>query len=111
MPKNELLGVVIEGGAKYTVWACGRSGTSSGTEGQIELSTNLLEPPHKIPLVNIYWSVPWGSSANRLEKSRQNEEWLVDLPPISQDGAIGEVTVRFQKVSRLRVISRALMYV
>ncbi|KAF2135585.1 uncharacterized protein K452DRAFT_322971 [Aplosporella prunicola CBS 121167] len=86
--------ITIPAGSQATIYACGRSDASSGTEGKIDL----YEDNQKI--CTIYWDCPWGSKTNnfQIQDRNSNAGYMVSVGDWSRDsGAIGNVDVEVAK--------------
>ncbi|KAF5682795.1 aegerolysin Aa-Pri1 [Fusarium denticulatum] len=86
IPPSALEGVSIPIGGQYTFNSCGRNGTSSGTEGHVYLAVAGTQ------IVDIYWSVPWGSSSNIFTPTVTSGPYYANIVgTVPQDGPIGNI--------------------
>ena len=90
---GDIIGTEIKSKQSYTVYSCGRKNSPSGTEGTATVSDKKNQGNR---IADIYWDCPY-SGRNKLEKRKANKDWLVDVPAVLPDGAIGHVTVKFRK--------------
>ena len=92
---NTVIGTEIKPGKSYTIYSCGKEGSSDGTEGKVSIA-ELKEDGNNFAA--IYWKDPWGSDSNYLEAQNKLEPWLVDVPGVRR-AAIGHVVVKTIKSS------------
>ena len=90
---GDVIGTEIKSKESYTIYSCGRENSPSGTEGTVTVSDK-QEDGNRI--ADIYWDCPY-TGRNKLEKRKANKHWLVDVPTVLPDGAIGHVAVKFRK--------------
>lgn len=77
-------------GGDASIAACGRENASSGTEGSIDIYDG------DVRVCNVYWDCPW-AGRNRFVPRNKNGRYVVDHTDVSDDGPIGEVTVKVVK--------------
>lgn len=72
--------------------SCGRSDSSSGTEGSYDIYDGDAKVCH------IYWSCPWGSQTNTFTVSEVDDNYMVQATDQNMDsGAIGTVNIKVAK--------------
>ncbi|KAK3361543.1 pleurotolysin A [Lasiosphaeria ovina] len=74
---------------KIEIASCGRSGASSGTEGNYDIYNGDTRVCH------IYWDCPWGKKANTFTVSNVNDNFVVQATGQNpSSGASGTVTIK-----------------
>lgn len=86
-----VIGTEILPQGSYALNSCGPENSPSGTTGTVTLST---QPEGGQVVAVIYWNCPWGG-ANELMTQEVGGTWIVNVPPVPPQGAIGNVTVTF----------------
>jgi hypothetical protein len=87
-------GKVVSSGSTFTICACGRENSASGTEGSFDLYVGDLH------VGSYYWNCPWGSATNTSTWTKDNGNFLVELDPAGNlnSGALGNVGIEvYQK--------------
>jgi hypothetical protein len=88
-------GTIIEAGNSYTINACGRSDSASGTEGSIDLYDG------KVHVGNYYWSCPWSSVySNKSTWSSASNNHIAQVTGgnVDNSGSLGNITIKVVKV-------------
>lgn len=92
-------GMEILDGFSYTIYACGRSDSASGTEGTVEILDE-FEPE---PVCKIHWDSPFGNSPNVLDVADRNErvKYHISVSDHNQscNGALGNVTATITRIN------------
>ncbi|KAF8446903.1 aegerolysin type hemolysin [Terfezia claveryi] len=92
IPISAVVGKGIRAQESFTIWSCGQANATSGTEGIVTLSTAKTGGS---VVIRIHWYCPYRGTNNLEKLGEQHQKWIVDVPSISPDGAIGEKTVTF----------------
>lgn len=95
IPQNSLVDVQIKPGSEYSVYSCGNADAPLGTSGALELYDS------DSAIRKLYWDSPWGSIANQINVTGENDVWNVDVDPafnVDSGGPLGKGTVRFLDV-------------
>lgn len=97
-------GITLDKGKTYNniISSCGRSDSSSGTEGSFYLcdgSKKQGDPDYKI--CKLSWDCPWGSKTNTWAASDyDSDQYIVSITGgSSYGGAIGTLTVTVAKIA------------
>lgn len=85
---EDIDGKVVKEGEKFTIYSCGRSDSSSGTEGAFDIYDG------ETHVGNYYWSCPWGSKTNTSTWTNDNSDYITQVTGANLDsGALGNVSL------------------
>ena len=88
IPPSDIEGKTIAPKKSYSIYACGRQASASGTEGSVDL----YDKNDKIS--SVYWDCPWGPSSNVVQVRDVPSDWIISHSQFSPDGAIGTVNIK-----------------
>lgn len=87
--------IAIPSGGNSSVSASGRSNTTSGTEGTIDLFDHELETK----ICTVYWNCPWESKSNNFEIRNRASKYQVTVGPWNKgSGALGNVDIKVERL-------------
>lgn len=90
---SSIEGTSISSGNAYTIEACGRSNSPSGTEGSFDVYDD------NVHIGTMSWDCPWGSKTNSATWSpSSNDNYVVQMTGANVDsGALGNITLKIAK--------------
>jgi hypothetical protein len=92
IPISKVVGTKIPPKGALKIYSCGRENASSGTEGTV---TVRVEGGGTIG--SVYWNCPWGATSNEAYAKNVGDSWIINVPQVSYDGAIGLLPVKILK--------------
>ncbi|KAF4943367.1 hypothetical protein FGADI_13465 [Fusarium gaditjirri] len=88
-PPSALEGTDIDPKSSYTINACGRNSTASGTEGTVIIGY------HGTQNISIYWDVPDTGKNTLTARVLNGPYWVNVTSAVPSKGPIGNITVEF----------------
>lgn len=86
---DKVNGVTIKAGDSFTISACGREDSPSGTEGSFDLYDG------DVHVGSYYWDCPWGSKSNSSTWTPGSDNYIGQQTGANLDsGALGNVTLK-----------------
>ncbi len=94
---DDIEGTIVSAGSSYTIYACGRADSASGTEGTFEIWHD-AKPDDEgdgVVIGEYYWECPWGSKTNTSTWTPKNEDYITQESGANlSGGALGNIGLR-----------------
>ncbi|KAF8247238.1 Aegerolysin-domain-containing protein [Wilcoxina mikolae CBS 423.85] len=100
---DKVIGQKIQPKKSFKVWSCGRENSPSGTEGTVTVTD---EDGGAIGAV--YWDCPW-SGRNKAEERGVADGWIVNVPKVAPDGAIGLLPILAPRLHTAQQLAEILI--